>query len=249
MKDKIEQMPILFSKADIISYFSNEFQYRNWLYSRLKNNRIQKIRNDLYALVDISTGFPYANKFQIASQITKTSFVAYHSALEYYGLANQATLDCIVGTTTKFREFNFQDIEFSCLLFKDSFDVLNKYTEDIKVTSLEKTVIDCIDNINLGGGIDEILNALSFILYLSENKLIVALEHYDKIVLYQKVGFILEHFNDRLKLSEDFFNFCKSKLTNQIKYFLTDDFYKNSFNAKWQLVAPTNLLSRIYGGL
>jgi predicted transcriptional regulator of viral defense system len=121
--------------------------------------------------------------------------------------------------------------------------------EKVKVTSLEKTVIDCIDNINLGGGIDEILNILSFIHYLNEDKLIAALRHYDKIILYQKTGYMLEHFNERLKLPDEFFEFCKSKLTNQVKYFLNEEYSNCAYNKKWQLIAPVNLLSRIYEGL
>lgn len=37
---------------------------------------------------------------------------------------------------------------------------------------LKKTIIDCIDNIDLAGGIEEVLNALEQIKYVDKNKLI-----------------------------------------------------------------------------
>ena len=49
-------------------------------------------------------------------------------------------------------------------------------------------------------------------------------------------------------LTDSFFEECRSKLTNQIKYFLKDEFRDIEFNSTWKLMAPKNLKSRINGG-
>ena len=59
---------------------------------------------------------------------------------------------------------------------------------------------------------------------------------------------MLEHFQDKFMLTDSFFEECKSKLTNQIKYFLQDEYKEIEFNSKWKLMAPKNLKSRINGG-
>ena len=38
------------------------------------------------------------------------------------------------------------------------------------------------------------------------------LEVYDSVFLYQKVGFVLEHYKERFMLSDSFFNECKKHI-------------------------------------
>ena len=177
------------------------------------------------------------------------SFVAYHSALEYYGIANQVFNNVIVGSTKRFSQFEFDGIEYECKVVKNFTQINDITSEKIKISSLERTIIDCIDKIELAGGIEELLNALNQIRILDEAKLLEVLESYKEIYLYQKTGYILEQFKDELSLSDDFFEWCHNSLTNQTKYFLHDDYKDIAYNSKWKLMAPKNLKSRINGGL
>ena len=244
----ISKIPYCFTMNDIICKFKSEKQFYYWLEQKMKNNLVKKVRQNLYVTIDSMQSIS-ATKFEIASKISDNSFIAYHSALEYYGLTNQVFNSVIVGNDKRFSEFEFDDIEYTCKVVKN-FEQVNKIeSEKIKVTTLEKTIIDCIDNINLAGGIEEILNALSQIKILSENKLLDALNSYNKVLLYQKTGYILEQFKQELSLSDKFFKECESKLTNQTKYFLNDEFKDVGYNKKWKLIAPQNLKSIINGGL
>ena len=83
---------------------------------------------------------------------------------------------------------------------------------------------------------------------MDETKLLETLKAYDSVFLYQKVGYVLEQFKDKFMLTDSFFEECKSKLTNQIKYFLQDEYKDIEFNSKWKLMAPKNLKSRLNGG-
>ena len=42
-----------------------------------------------------------ANRFQIASAITPSSYVSYHTAFEYYGIADQVFYEVFVGSETR----------------------------------------------------------------------------------------------------------------------------------------------------
>ena len=240
-------IPYTFNKQEIIKDFDNEKQLNNWIASKLKSKSLKKVRNGLYVIVD-SAGYVYSSKFEIASKISKDSFVSYHSALEFHGVANQVFSDVIVCSSTRFNNFEFEDIEYINKVNKNYVEVMNILTAGVRVSSLERTIIDCIDNINLAGGIEEILNALEQTKVLNEKKLLSVLESYNQVLLYQKVGYILEHFKEQLNLSNDFFEICRSKLTNQIKYFLQDEYKEIEYNATWKLMAPKNLKSRINGG-
>ncbi len=153
------------------------------------------MRNGLYVAVD-SAGYVFSSKFEIASKISKDSFISYHSVLEFYGVDNQVFSDVIVSPSSRFNNFEFDDIEYINKVTKNYIGVTNIVTSGVRVSSLAKTIIDCIDNINLAGGIEEILNTLDQIKVLEEKKLLRVLKSYNKVLLYQRVGFILEHFKD-----------------------------------------------------
>ncbi len=244
----MELLPKLITKEKVINQFKSDKQYSNWISNKLRSKVYVKIRNNLYALVDPSTNDIYSNKFEIASNISKTSYICFHSALEYYGIANQVFNDITVGSLTKFNDFVFGENEFIFKRSKSMAFVNDVVSEGIRVTSLEKTIVDCIDEINFSGGIEEVLNALEQIKYLKEEKLIEVLNDSDKTFLYQKVGYLLEIYNDQLNLSEDFFNQCKSHLTNKTNYLMKGEFKNAVLNKDWHLIVPKNIKSCINGG-
>ena len=61
---------------------------------------------------------------------------------------------------------------------------------NVKVTTLERTVIDCIDRIDRSGGTEELLQSIRSVQYLDENRLLEILEDYNKATLYKKTGFV-----------------------------------------------------------
>ena len=244
----METSPKLITKKEVIDKFENEKQYSNWIALKLKSKTYKKVRSNLYALIDPSTNDIYSTKFEIASKISDSSFVCYHSALEYYGIANQVFSNVLVGSLTKFNSFVFNDNEFICKHVKDIKFVNNIVNEGIRVSSLEKTIIDCVDNIDLAGGIEEVLNALEQIKYVNENKLLEILEDINKMFLYQKIGFLFELYNNQLDLSNEFFAECKSHTSKKVNYFMQYEFKDTELNEKWNLIVPKNIKSRINGG-
>ena len=244
----METIPKLITKKEVIDKFENEKQYSNWIALKLKSKTYKKVRSNLYALIDPSTNDIYSTKFEIASKISDSSFVCYHSSLEYYGIANQVFSNVLVGSLTKFNSFVFNDNEFICKHVKDIKFVNNIVNEGIRVSSLEKTIIDCVDNIDLAGGIEEVLNALEQIKYVNENKLLEILKDINKMFLYQKIGFLFELYNNQLDLSKEFFAECKSHTSKKVNYFMQYEFKDTELNEKWNLIVPKNIKSRINGG-
>lgn len=244
----MEILPKLITKKDVIDKFENEKQYSNWIALKLKSNIYKKVRNNLYALVDPSINDIYSTKFEVASKISESSFICYHSALEYYGIANQVFSNVFVGSLTRFNNFVFNDNEFIFKSAKNIKFVNNIINEGIKVSSLEKTIVDCIDNINLAGGIEEILNALEQIKYLNEKKILEILLDINKMVLYQKVGYLLELYNNQFEFSDDFFKECKTHISKKVNYLIQYEFKETELNENWKLIVPKNLKYRINGG-
>lgn len=242
----IDFIPYTFTKKDIIDKFKSDKQYDNWIAKQIRSHKILKVRNGLYVCADFS-GYPLSTKYEIATKIADDAYVCYHSALEYYGVANQVYNSLTVGSKKRFNDFTFNDIDYIRKQSKIEVQVVNIVTSSVRVTSLERTVIDCIDDIDSGGGIDEILTVLDQIRLLDETKLIETLKAYNSVFLYQKTGYVLEYFKNKFSLSDSFFEQCKSQITNQVKYFLKDEFNDIKFNSNWNLMAPKNLKSHLMG--
>lgn len=217
------------------------------MWSRLrqgkKKNLLALIRRGVYMPVDID------NKFIIGCNAVEDGVIAYHSALEYYLLQTQEFNELYIHSTQNFRTFEYLGETYSCKKLKFLHNVIKTVDSSgyaLRVTSLSQTLVDCIYNINLAGGIEELMYAISECSAngISEIELLKCLELYDNKSLWQRAGFLFSMFNHRLHLSEDFFNKCKSAMGKNQSYII-NPYFCNSYNKEWNLCIPDNLQTRL----
>lgn len=203
---------------------------------------IKSLRHNLYAAIDLASKNILPNRYEIGSNITDTSYVSYHSAMEFHGYANQTFFEMYISSVGKFKPFSDSSVTYNYCSSKIAEGVFTPTTAPlVKVTDVERTVIDCIDDIEKCGGLEELVECLSAIPYLDELKLLQYLNEYNKIYLYQKAGFVLEYFKEALKLSKSFLDICESKINNSKRYLLKDE-PEQIYFSKWKLIAPENIL-------
>jgi predicted transcriptional regulator len=118
----------------------------------------------------------------------------------------------------------------------------------IRVTSLERTVIDSIADFEKIGGLEELLRCLLLIPSLDYSKLLDALELYGRAQLYQKAGFILEAWKEELSLPEPFFVECE-KRSSASKTYLFEKQGDFVLHNRWKLFAPKDLKTIINKGV
>lgn len=201
---------------------------------------IQQIRKNLYVAVSLESGMPAATRYQIAGSITPTSCVSHRSAFAYYGYANQASYEMNVSSHTAFRNFEYEGITYMYISSRLPEGIASQ--QGVRVTDLERTAIDYIGDFERIGGLEELLRSLEMITFLSEEKLLRYLELSGKAVLYQKAGYILEHFRDSLKLSDDFFRVCHQCKGKSKRYFTKPAGQSRMmYNGRWELMVPENL--------
>jgi predicted transcriptional regulator of viral defense system len=250
MKKYLEELHLLriFHKKDVLSLTKEDNATKELLRRYKKMGLISQIRRDLYSVNDLANKATIATKFEIASQITPSAYLSYHSALEYYGLANQVFHELYVSSEERFNNFEYEGISYTYCLSGISHGVVNPPMDSmIKVTDLERTVVDCIDSINRSGGLEELVVCFSLITYLKEEQLLTYLETYRKQFLFQKAGFILSYFQKEMKLSDNFFKECRQRIGKSVRY-LTDANESNSYHKEWKLYAPENILSYLEQG-
>ena len=110
----------IFNVEDVNVFYNNMDSARSAIKRLMKEGMVAKIRNNMYTCVSGETGAPVANRFQIASRITPTSYVSHHTAMEYYGIADQVYYDVYVSSETSFRDFSFDGYTYRFVASKSS---------------------------------------------------------------------------------------------------------------------------------
>ena len=232
---------LLFTPEDVSREIGNPRSAATLLGRYQKQGYIMQVRRGLYCVTNMATQQPEANKYQIASAITPTAYVAYHAAMEYHGLAHQVYYDVIIGTEQSFRAFDFDGNHFAPHFSTLALGIDNPVADShVRVTNVERTLIDCIDRIDLCGGLEELVNCLRGVHYMREELLMAVLKAYYKTALYKKTGFLFEQL--KMPVSTDFIALCRSYAKDSVMY-LTSDGTSDMFHAAWRLYAPHDLLT------
>ena len=242
MKFYLEMMkkPV-FTNKDIALAYTNDKSGNNYVLKLVREGYVERIRKNMYTCISPETDLPIASKYQIASAITDTSFISHHTALEYYGVIDQVYYDVYVSSATRFKEFEYGGYTYKCIVTKHLEGVVNPpMTNGIKVSEIEKTLIDSLKDMDKIAGIEEIFSAIELLPTLNENNLLVHLEKYENQFLYQKIGFVLTQYKNQFNLSDDFFNECK-KCAGKSKRYLTKDTKCIIWNKEWKLMIPNNI--------
>ena len=203
-----------------------------------KKGYIQSVRRGLYAAVDLATGESAVSKFRIAGKITSSSYVSHHAAFEYYGCANQVSYHVEVSSNMYFTPFEYMGIRY---VFIDSRikDGIVTQPDGVRVTDVERTILDGIHDFEKIMGLEELLRCLELMPMVKEDKLLAYLDVYGKQVLYQKTGYILEHYRDIWNLSDDFFAACKARIGLSKRYLFKFSAHDEiEYDSRWRLVIP-----------
>lgn len=242
--DKYSELAKLsvFSIKDVEKLTNNVKTAYSLLNRMMKRGQVKKIRQNIYSCVNPATDQVVASRYQIACAVTNTAYISHHSAFEFYGLANQVYYEVYISSETKFRDFEFEGINYKYVASKLKDGIVEaRNTTGVRVTDLERTVIDGIKDFERIGGFEELLNCLEGVHYLDEIKLKAYLGGYDTQVLYQKTGYLLEHYRKDMQLSDEFIQYCKGRIGKSTRYLLQEGADDNYYNNEWKLVIPEGL--------
>lgn len=231
-----------FSVDLIQPYYNSEEGARTALKRLISNGLAIKIRRDLYTCISGETEAPVANRFQIASVLTPTSYISHHTAMEYYGISDQVFYEVYVASKTTFNDFTFDGYTYHFVRskFMDGIETV-KYSGNIRVSDKERTTVDSIKDMDKIAGMEEVIAGIQGLKRLNEAKLVQYLELYENQFLYQKVGFIFSQMKRDLGLTDEFFSLCKTKAGKSTRY-ISRDYQEGTFNAEWNLVVPNHIL-------
>lgn len=239
---KIYKMRI-FSLEDVMSeFFITKPAAAKALLRWQQKGIVQLIRKNMYTAVDLVSDRPIVDKYEVASRITQTSYVGWHTSLEYHGLAHQTFFTTYVGSSSRFNKFTFEESDFEYCAAPltgtpSTGVIIPEGNPFVRVTDLERTVVDCCDRLDRAGGAEELMHCLEGMMMLDEKKLLSYLEIYGKAFLYQKVGFFLERIQQQANISPGFIKTCRQKGAVYVKQ-LTNSSESDCYLKAWKLYVP-----------
>jgi len=91
---------------------------------------VQQVKKNLYVAISIETGMPMASNYQIASNITPSSYVSHHSAFMYYGYTNQVSYEMNVSSDNLFSNFEYDGIDYVHISSRIPLNRVNQFPHD-----------------------------------------------------------------------------------------------------------------------
>ena len=148
------------------------------------------------------------NRFAVPSRLREDAVIAFHSALEYAGLANQTFRTTYYLSARPHRDVVFEQQTYHRVAPPRRLPKAKRLEmqveladNNIRVTGRERTLVDCLLHLEYSGGVAELDQSLSMFPSFDFEKALDYLKVLKHPWLYARVGFLLDRQADRLFFS------------------------------------------------
>lgn len=235
---------------------SRRYIYRKYVDRLIKIGKLQTIRKGLYAVLS-----PFEkpekheiDKLLIASKIRRKHYLGFHTALEYHGCAHSLLNIAYICVQAKnrFDPFHYKRFNFRPVFVKDiASEIVEKpyYQTILKVSSKERTFIECIDRVRYAGGWEECIKSLEDLGGLDFEKLLDFTLTQERRSLHRRIGYVLELLRNRSPFYEHLNDTLLNKIMEQTKgsprYLIRGE--KGPLNKRWNLYIPEDFEEKLRG--
>jgi predicted transcriptional regulator of viral defense system len=191
----------------------------------------------------------------VAAKATDDAVLAYHTALEFFGRAYSTfeRIYFLTGTTPRpfrFRSFDFRGVPFPKPLVarrKQAFAVKQapRSGMSLRVTTLERTLVDVLDRPDLSGGWEEIWRSLDLVEYFDLDTVVEYALLLSNATTVAKVGYYLQQNQKRLMVEAKHLDHLERKRP-QKPHYMQPDTRGGELVARWNLIVPSSVAQRTW---
>jgi predicted transcriptional regulator of viral defense system len=229
-----------------------------------KAGQVLPVRRGLYATVAAhrTPDEQPVDSFLIASRLTPDAVIAYHGALSLHGLAHSLREEIVVLSEQPFvRPLHFRGTTYRAVSPPSDVPLgLGVETWDrqglaVRVTGLERTVVDCLDRPQLSGGWEEVWHSLEGLdAYLNADLLLEYILKLRTATTAAKVGYFLSQHQERLRIPAMVLETLKAHRPKRAHYILRDRTLglvagRSRFVPEWNLMVPSETGEEAYGDI
>ena len=221
----------------------------------LDTGQIVRVRRGLYATVppDQTPETTKPDPYLVASRLASDAVLAYHTALQFWGRAYSVFNTFTYLTAGNTRQFSFMGSLYKAIQHHRQLVVKAQEcfgvdkTEiaglEIRVTSLERTLVDVLDRPDLSGGWEEVWRSLESVEYFHLDKVINYALVLGNATTVAKVGFFLEQHADTLMVGNEHLERLKTAIPRQRRY-VGRSRGQGRLVDSWNLIVPLDILNR-----
>jgi predicted transcriptional regulator of viral defense system len=246
---------IVQSTSKIVAISQNRrYIYRKYVKRLVDAGKLQPIRKGLYAVLSPleKPEKHEMDKLLIASKIRKDYYLGFHTALEYYGSAYSAFNEAYVCVQAKdrFDTFHYGRFTFKPVFTRDTVSqiVEKHYGPSItRVSSKERTLIECIERVQYAGGWEECIKSLAELSGIDFEKLVTLTFDQKKQILLRQVGYFLEYLRNTSPfyehVSQDLLEKLRTRVKGSPQYLIRKE--PGELNARWRLYIPEDFEEKL----
>ena len=226
-----------------------------------RTGRVIRVRRGLFAVVPPGAepdSYP-VDPYLIAGKLTPDAVLTHHTALEFHGRAYSVWNRRIYSASrppglVTFRSQGFRGAKFPEALRRaetEHFDVQDRERSGVRVrvASLERTLVDVLHRPDLAGSWEEIWLSLESVEFFNLDRVVEYVRLLDNATTAAKVGFFLEQHRDPLMIREQHLEPLRDRRPRQPHYLCRNRRETGRLVSDWNLVVPTEVLERSWGGV
>jgi predicted transcriptional regulator of viral defense system len=247
-KDYINSHQV-FNTEDLRQELGFSSTVKNLLSRAIANGKVERVRRGL--LVSKTGRFEGAvpDPFEIANSAVDDALFCLLSALQLHSGTHNVVFATQFYTQQHLKRFAYNGNEYAPLRYPtpapDAQSILTLQRQRFAVTSPEQTLLDCLNNIRLVGGVENLLRSLGGLTYLNSKKLLELSNGLSQTGA-ARLGWTLEANNDVWNTDPEVFEELQGKLKSGPFYFYSGRPPKDShWVSKWQLYLPFEELEMI----
>jgi predicted transcriptional regulator of viral defense system len=246
-----------FSAFKALNQSTNLQTRRAHLAHYVKTGRLIRVRRGVYASVPPGHRGPsfQVDPYQVASKLAPDAVLAFHTSLQFQGYAQTLWSTYTILAKGIQANFKFQDVRYRTVTLPEK-SVQSTASDDqvlqrdhgglqVRYTSLERTLVDCLDRPKWGSKeFEELWKSYESVPYLNVQKVVAYAVALGSKVTAAKTGFFLEQNQARWKVDPAELKPLDACLPARLAYWQKSAVGKCEVVPRWHLLVPTNILQR-----
>ena len=222
----------------------------------VRAGHVVKVQRGLYASVPAGHG-PASfvpDPWLIAAKLADDAVIAYHSALQFHGRAYSLSNEYVYLSDKANRPKERYGCRFRRVAYakalraagQEQFGVetVDRQGLDIRVASLERSLVDLMDRPDLGGGWEEVWRSLESVEYYDVAMVVDYALLLGNATTAAKVGFFLEQHSEELMVGEPQLARLRQARPRQPHYM--NSAKRGRLVAGWNLIVAESILARVW---
>lgn len=183
--------------------------------------------------------------YLVAARVSADVVMVYHSALELHGLAHSPTrrvqfFSSVQTAPFTYRGFEFRRFQTQQISAPDSVQsttLVRRPDGVVRVTTRERTLVDCLNRSDLSGGLEEVFRSLSGLPYVDASNVLAYLKSLSSPTAVARTGWLLEQRASEWYVSDEALEEMRSML-GKGPYYLSRDNEAGRWVPEWRLYLP-----------